>query len=93
MKAVQKDSFSFVSFWIFCYVVCTKRMEASMSQLERWQKERLLEEMVKSALSGDKTVLILIRDTMGELGLTDLRDFSISMNTLREWQLFWTKKA
>ncbi|MEK7075490.1 MAG: hypothetical protein AAB948_01660 [Patescibacteria group bacterium] len=64
-----------------------------MSQLERWQKERLLEEMVKSALFGDTTVLIPIRDSMGELGLTDLRDFSVPMNTLREWQLIWTKKA
>ncbi len=64
-----------------------------MSQLERWQKERLLEEMVKSALMGDKTVLIQIRDTMAELGLTELRDFSVSMNTLREWQLFWAGKA
>lgn len=64
-----------------------------MSQLERWQKERLLEEMVNSALLGDKTVLIQIKHTMGELGLTDLRDFSVSMNTLREWQLFWVGKA
>ncbi|TSC65425.1 MAG: hypothetical protein G01um101477_478 [Candidatus Doudnabacteria bacterium Gr01-1014_77] len=64
-----------------------------MSQLERWQKERLLEEMVKSALQGDSTVLIPIRDTMGELGLTDLRDFCVPMSTLREWQLVWTKKA
>ncbi len=64
-----------------------------MSQLERWQKERLLQEMVDSALQGDSTVLIPIRDTMGELGLTDLRDFSVPMATLREWQLIWAKKA
>ncbi len=59
--------------------------------LERWQKERMLEQIVISALAGDQTVLIQIRDLMRELGLSDLREFSVPMETLRAWQSVWKK--